>query len=292
MRRVFRLPFSRRRLTRDIDDEIAFHLTTRTDRLVAQGLAPDVARQEALKQFGDVESVRQGMLVMSRQREAAAHRATILSDVRQDLIYGIRTLRRSAAFTGLVVGGLALGIGANATIFSLIDAMLLRQLPVAAPEELVAVGDSENVTSSGFGTPQAGLFSYPLYVDVRDNNRVFSGLLAVGGAGRLDVRVERGVGEPEHPKGRFVSGNYFSVLGVRAVLGGTLDSSDDQLGALPRATISHGYWTQRFNRDSGVVGRTITVNGAGVVITGVTPPGFTGEVVGAITDILGADPDA
>jgi predicted permease len=285
MRRVLRLPFSRRRLTRDVDDELAFHFDTRIDQLVARGLTLEAARAEALKQFGDIESVRQGMLSLSEEREAAARRATVLSDVRQDLTYGVRTLRRGAAFTGLVVGGLALGIGANATIFSLIDAMLLRHLPVTRPEELVAIGDRENVGSSGFGTPTAALFSYPLYRDVRDNNQVFSGVLATGGASRLDVRLERGTAEPEHPNGRFVSGNYFSVLGVRAAVGTTLDSSDDVPGALPRATISHGYWTRRFQGDSTVIGRTITVNGAGVLITGVGPPAFTGEVVGSTTDI-------
>ena len=285
MRRVLRLPFSRRRLTRDVDDELAFHFATRIDQLVARGLTLEAARAEALKQFGDIESVRQGMLSLSEEREAAARRATVLSDVRQDLTYGIRTLRRGAAFTGLVVGGLALGIGANATIFSLIDAMLLRQLPVTKPEELVAVGDPENVTSSGYGTPSAELFSYPLYRDVHDNNQVFSGVVATGPTSRLDVRVERGMAEPEHPNGRFVSGNYFSVLGVRAAVGTTLDSSDDAPGALARATINHGYWTRRFQGDSTVVGRAITVNGAGVVITGVGPPAFTGEVVGSTTDI-------
>src|SRR5262245_38372118 len=127
MRRVFRLPFSRRRLTRDVDDEIAFHFATRIDQLVARGLSVDEAHAEARKQFGDVESIRQGMLELSEQREVAARRASLLSEVRQDMTYGVRTLRRNIGFTALVVGGLALGIGANATIFSLIDAMLIRK---------------------------------------------------------------------------------------------------------------------------------------------------------------------
>ena len=285
MRRVLRLPFSRRRLTRDVDDEITFHFATRIDQLVARGLSVEEARTEARKQFGDVESIRQGMLELSEQREVAARRASVLSDVRQDLLYALRTLRRNAAFTALVVGGLALGIGANATIFSLIDAMLIRKLPVSNPDELVAVGDEEMVTSSGYGTPRAESFSYLLYRDVRDNNRVFDGVLATGPTGRLDVRTEPRAPEPEHPKTRFVSGNYFSVLGVRAALGNTLDSSDDVAGALPRATISHAYWTRRFDKDSAIVGRVITVNGAGVVITGVAAPGFDGEIVGSTIDV-------
>jgi predicted permease len=285
MRREIRLPFSRRRLTRDVDDEIAFHLATRVDRLVQSGLDPEAARREALEQFGDVDSVRQGMLDMSQQREVAARRSGILSDVRQDLLYGLRMLRRDAAFTLLVIGGLALGIGANATIFSLIDAMLLRKLPVANPNELIAVGDPGLVTSSGVSTPTGRSFSYPLYKDVRDNNRVFTGVFATGPVGRLDVRVERTVAEPEHPRGRFVSGNYFSVLGLRAAVGGTLDATDDAEGAPIRATISHAYWTRRFQSDPSVVGRVITINGQAATITGVAPAGFTGEVVGLATDV-------
>ena len=285
MRRVFRLPFSARRLARDVDDEIAFHLATRVDRLMAGGLTPDEARREALHQFGDIAAVRRSMLTLSGQREAAAHRIMIVSDLRQDLAFGIRTLRRGAGLTALVVGSLALGIGANATIFSLIDALLLRRLPVTRPNELVAVGDPENVTASGCCSPIAVLFSYPLYLDIRDHNHVFTGVLAVGGGRRLAVRVERRQSEPESPTARFVSGNYFRVLGVPAAIGTTLGSNDDVIGAPPRATISHDYWRRRFGADSSVVGRPITVNGVEVVLTGVTPRGFTGEVVGATTDI-------
>ena len=285
MRPVFRLPFSARRLARDVDDEIAFHVATRIDRLVASGLAPDEARREALRQFGDVAAVRRSMLTLSGQRETAAHRMMILSDLRQDLAFGIRALRRSAGFTALVVGSLALGIGANATIFAALDALILRALPVTKPNELVAVGDPDDVNSSGCCTPLAVLFSYPLYLDIRDHNQVFTGVLAAGGAPRLAVRVERRQTEPERPAARFVSGNYFAVLGVHAALGGTLGTTDDAIGAPPRATISHEYWRRRFGADSSVVGRVIAVNGVDVVVSGVTPRGFSGEVVGAATDI-------
>jgi predicted permease len=268
-----------------VDDEIAFHIATRVDRLVASGLDPHAAQREALKQFGDVESVRQGMLAMSQQRERAARRSGMMSDLRQDLFYGVRMLRRDAGFTLLVVGGLALGIGANATIFSVIDAMLLRKLPVANPNELVAVGDPGLVNSLGVSTPTGRSFSYPLYKDVRDNNQVFTGVFATGAIDRLDVRVERTVTEPEHPRGRFVSGNYFAVLGLRAAVGGTLDARDEVEGAPIRATISHLYWTTRFQSDPNVVGRVITVNGQPATITGVAPAGFTGEIVGSTTDI-------
>jgi predicted permease len=285
VRRVFRIPFSRTGIEREIDDEIAFHVHTRVDRLVAQGLTRDEALRRAWQQFGDTRSVRGEMLRIDRQRHHAIRRATAFSDIRQDLAFAARTLRRNVGFTALIIGGLALGIGANAAIYSVIDALMIRKLPVPESDRLVLVGDQESVTSSGRGAPMTRLFSYPLYRDIRDNNRVFDGLLATGPAGRLDVRPNDAATEPEHPRGRFVSGNYFRVLGVRAMTGTTLDPSDDEPGAGLRITISHAYWTRRFQRDPDIVGRTIRVDGLPATITGVAEPAFTGEVVGLPTDV-------
>jgi predicted permease len=293
MRRVFRIPFSRARIEREIDEELAFHLETRIERLVAQGWTPDNARREALRQLGDIAAVRRDVVALDTEREATERRATIVSDIRQDLGYGVRTFRRNAALTVLVIGGLALGIGANTAIYSVIDAILLRQLPVSRPDELIAVGDPDMVESSGQGMPGARSFSYPLYRDVRDHNQVFTDVLATGRAGRLDVYVGaagapdgiRVTGEPEHPHGRFVSGNYFSVLGLRPSLGRSLDSTSDRREAEPQVMISHGYWTRRFESDSSILGRALLVNGVSVTVIGVGPRGFSGEVVGASADI-------
>jgi predicted permease len=287
VRRVFRIPFSRTGIEREVDDEIAFHLSMRVDRLMAQGLTRDEALQRARQQFGETRSVRAAMLRIDRQRDYATRRATAFSDIRQDLAFAARTLRRNVAFTALIIGGLTLGIGANAAIYSLIDALMIRKLPVPDPDRLVLVGDQESVTSSGRGAPMTRAFSYPLYRDIRDHNRVFDGLLATGAAGRLDVRPNDAATEPEHPRGRFVSGNYFRVLGVRAAIGATLDPSDDEPGgaAALRITISDEYWTRRFQRDPDVVGRVVRVDGVRATITGVMQPGFTGEVVGLPTDV-------
>ena len=287
MRRVFRIPFSRTRIEREVDDELAFHLETRVARLMAQGMAEADARREALRQFGDVTAVRSDILVLDRQREASSNRSAGWSDLRQDLSYAVRGLRRNLSFTLLVVGGLALGIGSNAAIYSVIDAVLLRGLPVAHPEQLVAIGDPNDVDSFGEGTPRADLFSYPLYRDIRDYNRVFSGLVATGRAERLDVRVDASAedGEPEHPRGRFVTGNYFAVLGVRAIAGRTLDSTSDLVAGATEVTISDGYWTRRFHNDPSAIGRSILVDGVRATITGVAAAGFSGEIVGASTDM-------
>ena len=195
MRRVFRIPFSRTRLVREVDDEISFHLQSRIDALVASGMTPDDARATAVRQFGDLTTVRQELLTTDRQREATQRRANIFAELRQDVTFGVRTLRRNALLTTLVVGGLALGIGANAAIYSLIDAVLVRKLPVPNPDPLVIVGDPIYVDSRGHGTPDGKLFSYPLWLDVRNNAQAFDAIAAVGDPDRVDARID------EHPDG-------------------------------------------------------------------------------------------
>ncbi len=285
MRRVFRIPFSRFRLVREVDDEILFHLQSRIDALVAEGVSPEEARASALKQFGDVRGVRGDMLVLDRERETAARRRRFIAEIRQDVAYGVRTLRRNAALAGLVIGGLALGIGANAAIYSLVDAVLVRTLPVRHPKALVVVGDPRYVDSRGHGTPDGLMYSYPLYLDVRRNANAFDGLAAVGASDRIDAYFGESATELEHPHGRLVSGNYFAVLGVRAAAGRTLDVSADEPSAAAEATISHEYWTRRFHQDPSVIGRRVRVDGIRVTISGVAQPGFSGEIVGERTDI-------
>jgi predicted permease len=286
MRRVFRIPFGRAHLAREVDDELAFHLEMRTQRLIAAGWTPDAARREALRQFGDIDTVRDDCVVMDEQRERAMHRANVMSELQQDISYAVRTLRRNIGFTTVIVGALALGIGANTAIFTLIDAVVVRSLPVAHPEQLVAVGDPSRVGSMSNGSPRTDVLSYPLFRDLRDQNQIFSGVLASGRTDRLDVRIESGSGEFEHPRGRFVSGNYFSLLGIPAFAGRTFGADADAVaGGSPVATISYGYWTRRFHNDRSVIGRRILVNGIQLAITGVTPPSFSGDIVGSATDI-------
>jgi predicted permease len=286
MRRVFRIPFVRGRIDREIDDELAFHLDARTRKLIDAGWSPDEARREAIRQFGDVAAVRASLAELDQQRERAMSRANVIGELRQDVAFAVRTLRRNIGFTSLVVLALAVGIGANTAIFTLVDAVLVSRLPVSAPEQLVAIGNTSRVGGISTGFPQTNLISYPLYKDLRDRNRSFSGLLASGRSDRLDVRVDSSDEELEHPRGRFVSGNYFSLLGVSALLGRTFDArTDDIPGAPPMLTISYGYWTRRFHNDPDIVGRQILVNGTKMTIIGVTRPGFTGEIVGLSNDI-------
>jgi len=207
----------------------------------------------------------------------------------KDIRFGLRTLLKSPGFTVVAALTLALGIGANTALFSLVNGLLLRHLPVSHPEELVAVGLPYRVNSVSQGTPRLDLFSLPLYHALADNSRSFDGLLASGRTGQLDMRVE---GAPvnsvaEHPRGRLVSGNYFSVLGVRVAIGRTITEEDDRAGgaSAPVVVISHDYWKGRFAQDPGILGRQLSFSGGKFTIVGVAAPEFFGEVVGARADL-------
>ena len=210
---------------------------------------------------------------------------TIWKDVR----FGLRTLAKNPGFTAVAVLSLALGIGANTALFSLVNGLLLRHLPVAHPEELAAVGLPSRVGGVSQGTPQFGLFSVPLYYAVRDANRSFSGLVATGRTEKLDVRVEGAPpsAEPDHPRARMVTGNYFSVLGVRPVLGRTFTDEDDRPGGVsaPAVVLSYQYWQRRFGLDPAVVGKRLSINGGVFTIIGIAAPNFEGEVVGSRADL-------
>src|SRR5581483_7979579 len=159
MRRVFRIPFGRGHIARDVDDELAFHLEMRVQRLVAAGWAPEAARSEALRQFGNVQSVRDSCVVLDEQRERIMHRANIMNEFQQDIVYALRTLRRNLGLTTVIVLALAIGIGANTAIFTLIDVVLVRTLPVPQPQELVIVGSPTRVNSLSAGSLRTDLLS-------------------------------------------------------------------------------------------------------------------------------------
>ncbi|MBW8878890.1 MAG: ABC transporter permease [Acidobacteria bacterium] len=209
-----------------------------------------------------------------------------LEQLFQDLSYALRTLRRSPVFALVAVLSLALGIGANTAIFSLIDALLLRTLPVHDPARLVAVGDPARVGSLSSGSVRNDLFSCPLYEQIRDQSQVFTGVFASGRTGKLTVGIAPASEASETARGRLVSGNYFSLLGVHAVRGRTFTAQEDRgSGSAPFVVISHAYWQRRFARDDAVIGRRITLNGYPFTIIGVAPPEFFGDIVGVATEL-------
>lgn len=270
--------FGRARRERELTAEIEAHAQLETDELIKRGVSPAEARRMALAHGGGVTEVHDAY---RDQRGLPA-----LEQLIQDIRYGARTLRRSPGFTAVIVIMLAFGIGANTAIFTLVDAVVVRGLPVSHPEQLVAVGDPKRVSSFSDGGPRLDLLSYPLYKDLRDHTKSFSGVLASGLTGRLDAHIGAPTDALEHPRGRFVSANYFSVLGVPAARGRLFDGSEDsQEGGSPIAVISFGYWTRRFHNDPAVVGRTVVIDDNTITIIGIAREVFVGEIVGAATDI-------
>jgi predicted permease len=264
------------RIEREMDDEIRFHLLMRTRENVERGMRPDEAEREARRRFGNVGRIKD----LARDIKGGGFMETLW----QDLRYGARMLVRNPVFTLVVMLSLALGIGANTAIFTLVNAVMLRSLPVRAPEELVAVGDASRPTALRVGGPMANIFSYPLYQRLRDHNTVFSGLLATGRTGRVGIIINNG--NAEELQGRLVSGNYFNVLGISPVLGRTFSAEEDKAtGDSPVVVISYKYWEDRFGKDPSVLGSTVRINGSPFTVIGVGPRNFLGEVVGSPTDV-------
>jgi predicted permease len=284
--RVFRIGVGARHIERDVDQELDFHIAMRTQKLEAAGFAPDAARAKALERFGDMRTVRDSCLDIDHQRDRAMRRTNFLSSLRQDISYALRTMRQNAGFTVVVLLTLALGIGANTSTFTLIDALVLRSIPVPHPEQLVTIGDPARVGGVSEGTPRNDLVSYPVYADVRDQSKLLTGVYASGRASRLDMLADEKQKEPEHPRGRYVSANYFSVLQVPAAVGRTFSPDEDRAaGGAPVLVISYAYWVTRFAGDRSIVGRSVLLNGVPMTIIGVAPRSFLGDIVGQHMDV-------
>lgn len=199
----------------------------------------------------------------------------------QDLRYAFRQLRKNLVVTAVAIVTLALGIGANTAIFTVVNALLLKMLPVSQPEQLVVVGDPSLPNSVSNGTPRTDIFSYPLYKELRDHNSVFSGLSAAGTSHSIELETGQSETPVEKITGRMVSGNYFSVLGLTPAAGRLLSSSDDTAeNANPVAVLSYGFWQRKFALSPSVIGRDIRLNGFPFTVVGVAPEGFDGDVVG------------
>ena len=214
----------------------------------------------------------------------------------QDLKYGLRTLIKSPGLTAVAVLSLALGIGANTAIFSLIDAVLLKTLPVQNPQQLVLLNWASKAWPEGMmndlegnsnedksGRMTSTSFSYPAYEQIRDRSQVFSSVLAMAGNdSQLNVGYR---GQPGRAEGELISGTFFSTLGVQPILGRALTAGDDRTGSSPACVVSYGYWERRFGKDPAIVGQTITVNSIPFTVAGVSPPEFYGVQPGRAVDV-------
>jgi predicted permease len=268
--------FGRDRRDREVDAEIESHIAMHVEANVRAGMTPDEARRAALIKLGGVEQTKESY----RDRRGLPWLETLAQDVR----FGLRMLRKNPGFTVVAVLTLALGVGANTAIFSLTDQVLLRNLPVANPSQLVvlrAPGYKSGHISSD--SDDATSFSYPLYKDLRDRATVFSGLM-----GRLGVPLSiAGHGQSQPADGELVTGNYFDMLGVGPALGRVISPSDDTSpGSNPVAVLSYGYWTRQFGNDPSVLNEALTVNGTSLTVVGVARANFSGVQIGRTTDFF------
>src|SRR5437016_4087378 len=199
--------FSRASVEQELDDELCFHIEHEAEKYERQGMSHEVALRRARLEFGGVEQMKEA----SRDMRGIARLESIVSDLR----YAMRSLKSRPAFTLTVIATLALGIGANTAIFTLVDALVLRPLPVLHPEQLVIVSDPAEVNANNVGDPVTDYVSFPLYRDVRVRNTVFTDMYANGAAGSLGVQTGAGtVAIAEQPHARCVTGNFFAVLGL------------------------------------------------------------------------------
>ncbi len=256
--------FRREEFERDLAEEMRLHVEMKREENLASGMTPEEARRAAERDFG--RSSRH--LQESRETWGFA----LLDSLAQDVRLGLRALRMRPGFTAVALVSLALGIGANTAVFTLVNEAFLRPLPVAAPEELVSLNN--DASRSMFPA-----FSYPNYEDFRDRSDAFSGLIAYRFA-PLSVSHD---GIAERMWGYLVSGNYFEVLGIEPVLGRLLSPEDDVLpGGHPVLVLSHRSWLSRFGGERGILGKDLLVNGRSYTVIGVASPGFDGtEIVGA-----------
>jgi predicted permease len=252
--------FRKRKLDGDLDAEFHSHLAMLADEHIRQGMTSEEARHAARRDFGGVEQAKESY----RDQRGLPFLETLVQDVR----YALRMLRKSPGFTAVVVLTLALGIGANTAIFSLMNAVLLQSLPVRNPEQLVVVRYTD---AQPRGAEED--FSYPMYQALRDKSAAFDGVLTRSGVS-FNVTY---AGQSEWAYGELVSGNYYEVLGVRPWLGRLLSPEDDRTpGAHPVAVLSYGYWQARFGSDPSIVGRKILLDAQPMTVIGVSAPGFFG----------------
>jgi putative ABC transport system permease protein len=254
LRLRLRALFFRSKMEEDLDEEVRFHLEREIQENIARGMSPEEARFAALRSFGGVERVKE------ESRDERGIR--LMEEFWQDLRYGARMLLKNPGFTSIAVLTLALGIGANTAIFSVVYALLLRPLPYHEPDRLALL---TNKTSHG----RSGI-SYPNFSDWRERAQSFEGMTAV----REASFNLTGVDKPVQLRGRMVNWNFFRLLGIQPQLGRMFAAEDDRYGAARMVIISHGLWQERFGGEASAIGRKLRLSGELYEVIGVLPPGF------------------
>jgi len=286
--RGLRSLFRKEQVDSELDEELRAYQEMAAEEKMKDGMS----RKEALRAV----RLERGSLEVSKEIIRSGGWEFFVETCWYDVLFGLRMLAKSPGFTATAVLTLVLGIGANTSIFSLLNAVMLQSIPVRSPEQLVVLRWSvhELPEESNIGTSSSGdclwvpgvhqgcSFSYPMYKAILAHTNVFSGVLAMAGAGQLDLS---GNGPASLVGGELVSGNYFDTLGVSSALGRTLAPSDDQPDATPVIVLSYPYWQRAFGSAPDAVGKTIRLNGAPFTIVGVIDPRFTRLTPGKSHDI-------
>jgi hypothetical protein len=277
LRRRIHMLLQRERVASELAEEMEMHLELRRREQIEAGVAPKNAGAAAKRRFGNA--------TLQRERSYIAWGWGWLESLLHDIAYGLRAMRRSPGVTLIALLSLALGIGANSAIFSLMDAVMLRSLPVKQPEQLVLLGKGQWMgISDGVGITE--LYSYPFYRQFQKKNQVFSDTAAMFSLpndvhGSISSHRQQ---EPMHVQ--LVSGTYFGLLGVHAINGRVLTDEDDRTeGGSPVAVVSYAWWTRDLGRDPEILNRTLKIGETRYTIVGVTPPEFFGTKVGESPDI-------
>ncbi|MDF2774479.1 MAG: hypothetical protein K0S86_3979 [Geminicoccaceae bacterium] len=270
-RREFRFAWrTKRQVASEIDDELAFHLARKTEALIAKGYAPADARLEAERQFGNLEYTKRYCRDEDVRREREARQTTMIDELKQDFVYALRALRSAPGFAAVALLTLALGIGANTAIFSVVRGVLLAPLPFPNAHEVVRVWQAnpgENELRSQVSEPD--------YLEWIASTKRFASMGAYwympGGSG-ADLT---GIGTPERVEGAYVTPGFFPTLGARAAIGRTLRDDETVVGNDRFIVLSHGFWQRRLGSDRSIVGRALTIDGKPFTVVGVMPPDFT-----------------
>lgn len=275
------LPFLNRRRDRDLEEEVGTHMQMAERDQMERGRSAEEAAQAARREFGNSTLIKE----ITREMWGWAALERLLEDLR----YTGRILRNNPGFASVAILSIALGVGVNTAIFSLIDAVLLRPLPVRSPAELVCIGDPSRTGALSEGAGRPDIFAYPFFERFRSRQQVFTDVYASGRSERLDISLPNGLpasASGANIRGRFVSGNFFSMLGVSSFAGRVFSEAEVRVpGSAPVVVIGYGFWQRTFAGDPRAIGQTLDVNGSPFTIIGVMPAEFLGDVVGAPTDI-------
>jgi predicted permease len=272
LRALWKNLFHKNQMDSDLDEELQAYVELVSSEKMRSGMPAGEAHRAALREVGGVDQVKQGVRDIRM--------GTLLDRLAQDIRYGIRTLAKNPIFSLIAIATLALGIGANTAMFSLLDQVVLRLLPVSHPEQLVIVRETGNHYGNSYGP---NTISWPMFEDLRDNNQAFSGMFC-----RFPTSVT--IGYSDHAvqiPAELVSSAYFQTLGVKAVFGRLIGQDDDSVpDSKPVVVLSYSFWRSYFNDDHNIVGRTISLNGHAMTVIGVAQPNFDGVELGSPANVF------